>query len=87
MRTFLDAPLAAYKLNPVISIPSELLEDCNLTIRVWTDAEWSQHVEDMRRKRRQMDKDGATWREKVRLTWRIKRAARSNPRFTWQAAK
>lgn len=86
MDSFATTPLTMHMTSAIISIPNELLEDSRLSIRVWTDTEWAQYVEEMRAERRHMDKDGASWRDKVRLTWRIKRAARGNPRFTWEAS-
>lgn len=63
-----------------IQIPKELLEDCRLELRLCTPERWAEHVESLRTERAAMDTNGASRVEKVKATWRLKKASAFKPK-------
>lgn len=63
----------------LIKIPKELLDDGRLELRVWSPQRWAEHVASLRAERAAMDSNGASRVEKVKATWRLKKAAAFKP--------
>ena len=62
-----------------IQIPTELLQDGCLEPRITTPEQWAEYVAALRTQRHAMDLSRAPRAEKVKLTWRIKKAAAFKP--------
>ena len=82
----MDLTLSTTKANFMLSIPTELLEDWDIEFEAVTVEQWRAELAVMQARRAVMGK-ATPYRDKVQLTWRIKRMLRHVPTHSFLRVK